>query len=201
MAIKSFIFCLLSSLLCMVPAAKSQVVTLNGKVLNNRVYVMSFWEKDKDEFYYKTAQFAYNYSKKFFSKNQCPIYIGVIGYKNYFFVGVDTKYHSYTSDLIFNQVKENEVGLYLTLPDTCIELEQLAKLLDLGFQNYHILKECKSLRISQMEENPGKYIDEKQCEISALLIKSALNSDLSKKKTRFVKRYKLKKKIVCYPSY
>jgi len=179
---------------------KAQVVTLNDRIIDERVYVMSFWEQEKSEFYYRVAEFASSYSKKFYRNNNCPIYIAVIGYKDYFSVGVDNDRMNYTTELIFNIVRESKIGIDLTLPDTCIELEQVAKLLDIGFQNYCMLKECKSLRIEQMKVNPQEYIDGNQCELSDLLIKSVLNCELSEKKMRFVQMFLKKKKVVCYPS-
>jgi hypothetical protein len=193
-------FCFLCLIYCLPFVVNAQVVTLNDRIIDKRVYVMSFFEKEKHEFYYKVAEFANSYSKKFHGNNICPIYIRVIGYKDYYYVGVDNYGKKYTTELIFSNVIESKIGIYLTLPDTCIELEQLANLLDLGFQNYCMLKECKSFRLEQMIVNPHDYIDERKCELSDLLIKSALNCELSEKKMRFVKRFKIKNKVVCYPS-
>lgn len=179
---------------------KAQVVTLNDKVIDNRVHICSFYEKNKDYFYVNVAEFTNSYSEKFHHDNHCPIYIRVITYKDYYYVGVDNDGKRYTTELIFSRVRESAIGIYLILPDTCIKLEQVAKLLDIGFQNYYMLKECKSLRIEQMKVNPQEYIDENQCELSDFLIKSALNCELSKKKERFVKRFKSKNKVVCYSS-
>ncbi len=200
MTLNTKIFFIICLLFCFPFVARAQVVVLNERIIDDRIHVMSFWEKEKNEFYYKVAQFASSYSKKFYRNNNCPIYIRVIDFKDYYYVGVDNDRKNYTTELIFSIVRESKVGIYLTLPDTCIELEQVANLLDIGFQNYCMLKDCKALRLEQMKVNPQKYIDENQCELPKLLIKSSLNCLLNKKKLRFVHRFKSKNTVVCYPS-
>lgn len=200
MVIKHRFFCFLFLIYSLPFVVNAQVVTLNDRIIDERVYVMSFFEKEKHEFYYKVAEFANAYSKKFHGNNICPIYIGVIGDKDYYYVGVDNYGKKYTTELIFSNVRESKIGIYLTLPDTCIELEQLANLLDLGFQNYCMLKRCKFLRLEEMKVHPHDYIDENKCELSDVLIKSALNCELDVRKVRFIRRFKSKYRVACYSS-
>ena len=166
---------------------KAQVVVLNEKNINNRVFYPDDWDAKRSEYYHSVAEFIDNYSRSFHSTNHCPIYIRF--QKNTYFVGVDNHYRDYNTELIFNSVREREVGLYLIFPDTCMEFEQFAKLVDLGFQNFCILKECKILSNNLRNDDPEKYIDLSNCELTDLIVRSALNCDLSRKKNKFVNRY------------
>ncbi|KAF5034551.1 hypothetical protein DSECCO2_594940 [anaerobic digester metagenome] len=176
---------------------KGQIV-LNDRVIDNRVHVNSFHNEEKNDYYCKLALFANSFSKKFYD-NDCPIYIAIFSSKEYYHISVDNKGGSYTTELIFNKVKEENIGLDIILPDTCIELETLAKLLDLGYKNYEMLKRCKSLRLELMKTNAIEYIDNRQCELSDLLIKSSIQSStLSKKQERYIRRFQYKNNIHCY---
>lgn len=177
---------------------RAQVVTPSESNIEQRVFYLDSWDKKESEYLYKIAYFANSYSKAFYKECDYPIYIRVIDINNYFKVKVDNHTNSYYTDILYNTVKEEEIGLYLIIPTTCVELSRIAKLLDLGFQNFNMLKECKSLIINRMKEKSPVYIHESECELSEWLIESALKCELIKKKGRYVHRFELKNNFECY---
>ena len=157
----------------------SQVEELD-RIVYERVTFSNSEVANEKEYLQTVAYIANDYVKKYHKKDKLGLIVVI--YDTPYDVTIDNVNKSLVSQLV-NNYKKLDYGVYIRLPDSCLSLQKMFNLIDLGFSTKDSTVNCLQRYVRRTTWFPKI-----ECYPSKDKIDSILDIKMSNSKKRFISR-------------